>query len=222
MSKAVIFDWDGTLGDTRNAIVESFQQVLKKTGCNVKNSTIEKWVGIGTKNTFEKILQECNIKINNSTIDKLSVEKINIQLKLTNLVSIFKGTIELLDELKGKLKIGLATMSSRKVVDKLLFEKKIKEYFDVVFSADDIHNPKPNPEIFLLTASSLKIKPQDCIVIEDSIFGVRAAKAANMKCIAVSSGAYNKEDLQKEQPDMVVNSLNEKASILNFIFSNKH
>lgn len=222
MSKAVIFDWDGTLGDTRKAIVESFQKVLIKTGCNVKNKTIEKWVGIGTKNTIEKILQECNIKINNSTIDNLTVEKINIQLKLTNLVSIFEGAIELLDELQGKLKIGLATMSGRKVVNKLLFEKKINEYFDVVFSANDIQNPKPNPEIFLLTASSLKIKPQDCTVIEDSVFGVRAAKSANMKCIAVSSGAYNKEDLQKEQPDMVVNSLKEKESILKFIFGNKH
>lgn len=222
MSKAVIFDWDGTLGDTRKAIVESFQKVLIKTGCNVKNRTIEKWVGIGTKNTIEKILQECNIKINNSTIDNLTVEKINIQLKLTNLVSIFEGAKELLDELQGKLKIGLATMSGRKVVNKLLFEKKINEYFDVVFSANDIQNPKPNPEIFLLTASSLKIKPQDCTVIEDSVFGVRAAKSANMKCIAVSSGAYNKEDLQKEQPDMVVNSLKEKENILKFIFGNKH
>ncbi|MBT8171940.1 HAD family phosphatase [Candidatus Bathyarchaeota archaeon] len=221
MIKAIIFDWDGTLGDTKEAVIESFQKTLRKIGCNVTNKTIEKWVGIGTKNTFEKVFQECNLSFNELLIENLTIEKINIQLELTNRVNLFDGAIELLDELQGKIKIALATMSSRKVVDKLLFEKRINEYFDVVFSADEIQNAKPDPEIFLVTAKSLGVEPQNCIVVEDSVFGVRAAKGANMKCIGVASGAYNVKDLQKENPDIVVNSLNEKEKILDFIINNK-
>lgn len=221
MSKAVIFDWDGTLANTKKAVLKSFQQVLMKSGCNINDRTIEKWVGIGTKNTFKNILQDCNINFNDAALDNLTKEKIDIQLKLINLVTIFEGAIELLDELKGKTKIALATMSSRKVVNRLLIEKRIREYFDVVYSADDVNNPKPNPEIFLLTAKTLEVDPKDCIVIEDSIFGIKAAKQAKMKCIAVSSGAYNKNDLQKEQPDMIINSLIEKERILDFILGKK-
>jgi beta-phosphoglucomutase len=218
MSKAIIFDWDGTLANTKKAVIKSFQHVLMKSGCKINDRNIEKWVGVGTKNTLKNILQECNIKFNDAILDNLTEEKINIQLKLIKFVTIFEGAIELLDELKGKIQIALATMSSRKVVNRLLTEKGIREYFDAVFSADDVNYPKPNPEIFLLTAKTLKVDPKDCIVVEDSIFGIKAAKEAKMKCIAVSSGAYNKNDLKKEQPDMVVNSLIEKEKILDFIF----
>ena len=222
MSKAVIFDWDGTLADTKKPVVQSFQKVLEKAGCVVSDETIERWVGIGTKKTLEKVLEECNVRFDQVMLEKLVNEKIKIQLGLTNMVTLFEGVIELLESLYGKIKIALATMSPRKVVDTLLSEKKIDSFFDVVFSADDITNPKPNPEIFLVSAKSLGVNPEDCIVVEDSVFGVRAAKKAKMKCIAVSSGAYNRKELQIEQPDIVVASLVEKEGILEFIFENKN
>lgn len=221
MSKAVIFDWDGTLADTKKPVVQSFQKVLAKVGCVVGNVTIERWVGIGTKKTFEKVLEECNMRFDQVMLAKLVSEKIKIQLGLTNEVTLFDGAIELLENLYGKTKIGLATMSPRKVVETLLLEKKIRSFFDMVFSADDIINPKPNPEVFLVSAKSLGVKPEECIVVEDSVFGVRAAKIAKMKCVAVSSGAYNRKELEKEEPDIIVGSLVEKEKILEFIFSDK-
>ncbi|MDH5691180.1 MAG: HAD family hydrolase, partial [Candidatus Bathyarchaeota archaeon] len=141
-----------------------------------------------------------------------------IQARLTNIVSLFGGAIELLEELQGRIKIALATMSSRKVVDKLLSEKRIGGYFDVVVSADEIFSPKPDPEVFFVSAAKLGVKPEDCVVVEDSVFGVRAAKAAKMKCIAVSSGAYSREELLEENPDLMINSLVEKEKILHFVF----
>ncbi|MGD2066968.1 MAG: HAD-IA family hydrolase, partial [Candidatus Bathyarchaeota archaeon] len=90
-------------------------------------------------------------------------------------------------------------------------------YFEVVVSADDVANPKPDPEVFLLTAKKLGVDPEDCVVVEDSVFGVRATRAANMKCIAVPSGVYSIEELEKEQPDLIINSLLEKKKILDFI-----
>jgi len=112
----------------------------------------------------------------------------------------------------------LATMSSRKVVGKLLPEKKIEGYFDVVVTADEIVKPKPDPEVFLISAAKLGVKPEVCVVVEDSVFGVRAAKVAKMKCIAVPSGAYSREELQEENPDLMINSLVEKERMLHFIF----
>jgi HAD superfamily hydrolase (TIGR01509 family) len=218
MVKAVIFDWDGTLADTKKAVVRSFQKVLVKAACMVSDEFIERRVGIGTKKTLKEVLEECNIRFDDVMLEELAAKKIRIQASLSNIVSLFEGATELLEKLQGRIKIALATMSSRKVVDKLLSEKRIRGYFDVVVTADEIVNPKPNPEVFLVSAARLGVKPRDCVVVEDSIFGVRAAKAAEMKCIAVPSGAYSREELEEENPDLMINSLVEKEKVLHFIF----
>jgi len=218
MVKAVIFDWDGTLADTKEAVVRSFQKVLVEAGCLVSDEFIERRVGVGTKKTLEEVLEECDVRFGDEMLENLAGEKIRIQANLTEIVSLFDGAIELLENLQGRIKIALATMSSRKVVAKLLSEKRIGGYFDVVVSADEIFKPKPDPEVFLVSATKLGVKPEDCVVVEDSVFGVRAAKAAEMKCIAVSSGAYSGEELQEENPDLMINSLVEKERILHFIF----
>jgi len=218
MVKAVIFDWDGTLADTKEAVVRSFQKVLVEAGCVVSDEFIERRVGVGTKKTLEEVLEECDVRFDDEMLENLAGEKIRIQANLTEIVSLFDGAIELLENLQGRIKIALATMSSRKVVAKLLSEKRIGGYFDVVISADEIFKPKPDPEVFLVSATKLGVKPEDCVVVEDSVFGVRAAKAAEMKCIAVSSGAYSGEELQEENPDLMINSLVEKERILHFIF----
>jgi HAD superfamily hydrolase (TIGR01509 family) len=217
MVKAVIFDWDGTLADTRGAVVQSFQRVLGEVGCVVTDKFIERRMGIGTKRTIEEALEECNVRFDDDLLEGLVREKIRIQTSLHKIVSLFEGAIELLEELQGRTKIALATMSGRKVVDKLLPEKRIEGHFDVVVTADEISKPKPDPEIFLVSAAKLGVEPEDCMVIEDSVFGVRAAKAAGMKCIAVPSGAYTKEELQEENPDLMIDALTEKEKILRFI-----
>lgn len=218
MIKAVIFDWDGSLADTKKVVVQSFQKVLGEAGCRVSDEFIERRMGIGTKKTIIEAFRECHMRLDVSTLEKLAKEKIRIQARLTYIVRLFDGVAELLEALHGRIKIALATMSSRKVVDKLLPEKRIEGYFDVVVTADEIVKPKPDPEVFLVSAAKLGVKPEDCVVVEDSVFGVRAAKAAGMKCIAVSSGAYSREELGKEKPDIIVNALIEKETILYFIF----
>jgi HAD superfamily hydrolase (TIGR01509 family) len=217
MAKAVIFDWDGTIADTKKAVIQSFQKVLTEAGCKVTDEFILRLMGIGTKKTIIKAFKECNKRLNVSKLEKLAEEKVNIQSELTDIVRFIDGAIELLEALFGKTKIALATMSSRRVVEKILSEKKIKKYFDVVVTADEVNKPKPNPEIFLLSATKLGVDQKDCVVIEDSIFGVRAAKKAKMKCVAVPSGVYNKEELEQEHPDFVVKSLVEKKVVLDFI-----
>ena len=221
MAKAVIFDWDGTLADTRKAVVQSFQTVLTEASCRVSDEFIARRMGIGTKKTIIEAFRECQMRLDVSTLEKLADEKVRIQTGLADIVSLFDGATELLESLQDKTKIALATMSSRKVVDKLLPAKRIAKYFVVVVSADEVANPKPEPEVFLMAAKKLGVAPEDCVVVEDSVFGVRAAKAANMKCIAVPSGAYSKEELEQEQPNLMIDSLLEKEKILTFVFGSK-
>jgi len=217
MYDAVIFDWDGTLADTKHVIVNSFRRVLKDIGCNTSDDFIERRIGVGPRNILKDALKAANIPFDEEMIDKLEEEKLKIHMELIDEINLFEGATELLNSVKNKVKTALATMGNKRVIDKLLAEKGVRKYFNVVLTFEEVKKPKPNPEIFLKCAMRLKCQPKKCLVLEDSIFGVIAAKKANMKCIAVPSGAYSKEELKKEEPDLIVNSINEKQKILDFI-----
>jgi len=215
--KAVIFDWDGTVADTKKTVMESFRRVLSEASCTISDEFIERRIGVGTRKIMEDALRECGIDFDEEALEKLVERKIEYQAEMTGAVDLFEGAVELLDALHGRVKIALATMGPRKVVDKLLSEKSIRRYFDVVVTADEASRPKPNPEIFLQAARRMKVRSEECLVVEDSIFGVKAAKAAGMGCIAVPSGAYTGEELRKEEPDLLIDSLKEKKRIMELI-----
>lgn len=85
------------------------------------------------------------------------------------------------------LKIGLATMSYWTRARQILEILELKGTFDFIASRDDVAKPKPNPEIYLLVANELGVLPNECLVIEDSAVGIRAALSARMYCIAVTT-----------------------------------
>jgi beta-phosphoglucomutase-like phosphatase (HAD superfamily) len=114
----------------------------------------------------------------------------------------------LLNLLRGHVKNGLATMNDGSVIDKVLREQRVRQYFDVVSTFDNVKKPKPNPEIFLKCTKKFKSQPKRGLVVEDSIFGVNVAKRVKMKFIALLSGTYSKKELEKEHPDLIVESIN--------------
>jgi HAD superfamily hydrolase (TIGR01509 family) len=219
MFEAVVFDWDGTLADTLPVVTLIFQKVLRGIGCDVSDEFLAKRIGIGARNMLKEVLQHTGISFDDVMIDALLEKKTKIQAELLGRIELFDGAIELLDSLRFKLKMALATMSNRTVIDKLLRMKRLEGYFDFVITADDVSKPKPDPEVFLECTLKLGCQPETCVVIEDSVFGVVAAKSAGMRCIAVPSGAYSKAELGKEKPDLIVESLKEYQRILDFIFS---
>ncbi|MCJ7559631.1 HAD family phosphatase [Candidatus Bathyarchaeota archaeon] len=218
MFEAVIFDWDGTLADTRRVIVASFQKALSEVHCNISDEFIERRIGIGSAETFREILRSAKIRFDETLITRLVENKIQTEIEMSNKVKLFDGSLALLESLHGKVKLGLASMNNRNVIDHMLKAMNIQRYFDAVLTTEDISNSKPNPEIFLKCALKLRSSPDKCVVVEDSIFGVKASKAARMGCVAVLTGVYSREELKKENPDLILNSLTEKGEVLNFIF----
>ena len=213
MFEAVIFDWDGTLADTRQAIVIAFQKALSEINCKVSDRYIERRIGIGAAETFRDLLRSAKMQFDEKLIQHLIERKSQLEIELTNQVKLFPGAKELLEALHGKVKMGLASMNNRSVIIHLLKANDLEKYFDVVLTAESISHSKPDPEIFLKTAFKLKASPEKCVVIEDSIFGVKAAKLANMGCVAVVTGVYSRLELEKEKPDLIVKTLKDKQII---------
>jgi HAD superfamily hydrolase (TIGR01509 family) len=219
---AVIYDWDGTLADTKDAVVASFQKVFYQNHIIVSRQFIEKRIGIGSRNLIIDALKASGRALDGNLIALLEREKISAEVELTSAVKLFDGALEILDSFCQKAKTALATMNNKAVVYKLLDEMRIKQYFDVVLTAEDIAHAKPDPEIFLKAANALKCSPNECVVLEDSVFGVKASKAARMSCIAVSSGSYSAPELRNEGADLVIESLKEKDRILTFVLDTHH
>ena len=94
---------------------------------------------------------------------------------------------------------GLATMSQRKEALHVLRALDIEQLLDVVVSREDVQRPKPDPEIYLLAASKLDVPPAECLVLEDSVMGVRSGVAAGMSVIAVAT-PFTECSLQRELP----------------------
>ena len=213
MFEAVIFDWDGTLGDTRQVIVIAFQQTLREINCRVSDEYIERRIGIGAAETFRDLLRSAKMQFDEELIKRLVERKSELEIELTDQVKLFPGARELLETLQGKVKMALASMNNRSVIMHLLKSKGIEKYFNVILTAESISHSKPDPEIFLKAALNLKVSPGKCVVIEDSIFGVKAAKSAKMSCVAVATGVYSQPELEAEKPDLIVETLKDKQIV---------
>jgi HAD superfamily hydrolase (TIGR01509 family) len=207
MFEAVIFDWDGTLADTRKVIVVSFQKALKEINLEVPTQYIERRIGIGASETFREILQAANRRVDEKIVKQLVERKSKVQIELATEVALFEGARELLEVLRGRVKVGLASMNNRSVIMHLLQINGITDYFDAILTVEAVSHSKPDPEIFLKTSSQLESSPQRSVVLEDSLFGVQAAKAAEMGCITVTTGVYSRQELAVEKPDLIVESL---------------
>ncbi|MBI4301384.1 MAG: HAD-IA family hydrolase, partial [Chloroflexi bacterium] len=100
--------------------------------------------------------------------------------------------------------LALAT-SSTSSVDLVIDGLGLRNIFDVIVSGHDVVRPKPDPEIFVLTAQKLGVSPAECLVLEDSAAGVEAAQKAGMRCIAIPSEATKGQDFS--QADLIIESL---------------
>ena len=180
---------------------------------------IKSLMGKRAREIFFQVLKNSDISFDEETLNDLVEKRVKAELELSSCVELKDGAMDLLAFLKWKVKLALASMNNKHVIDTMLNGCGLTRFFDVVLSADEVTEPKPNPEIFLKCASKLNLKSDVIVVVEDTTFGVRAAKAANMKCIAISSGFSDRKALEKERPDLIIDSVKEKEKVLRFVFS---
>jgi beta-phosphoglucomutase len=207
MIKAVIFDMDGVLADSHGIFNRLFTEIVRKElNLNISEEEFSRYPGIRFEQRIEKIAKLKGYKVSDQEIEKV-IAKGRYIYYTDNLsfVKIYEGVKELLDILESNgLKIALGTNGSKRTVLKLIKNLDIEKYFSVIVTFDDVSAGKPFPDIFLRDAKEMDLSPKECVVVEDSIEGIDAAKAAGMKVIAVMT-TQKKEELKNA--DLIVDSI---------------
>ncbi|HOJ62848.1 MAG TPA: HAD family phosphatase [Spirochaetota bacterium] len=184
--EGVIFDLDGTLIDSENNYYLADKKLLEMYGIDFTEKMKAQYIGTGNLDMMKKIKEIYNIP---DSVEFLHKKKNELYLELARRNTVvFPEMKKLLEILREKdYKIALASGSSKEVIDEIMVLTGLNIFFDAIVAGDEVVNSKPAPDIFILAAKRLNIEPERLLVIEDSKYGVEAAKNAGMLCIAIPS-----------------------------------
>ncbi|MHA1105102.1 MAG: HAD family hydrolase [Promethearchaeota archaeon] len=183
---AVIFDMDGVLADTGPIHYESWVKMANEIGKTFKKSFFEATFG---QQSVPITRQLVGRKVDQNLVEKWAQLKEKYYREMVkDKIEPLPGVIELIEDLKSiNFKLAVGSSGPPENVELLLTSLKIELFFDTIITAAEVQNGKPSPDVFLIAAQKINVKPQNCLVIEDAPVGIEAAKRANMKCIALST-----------------------------------
>ena len=185
-SEAVIFDMDGVIVDSEPLHEQAFREVLDEIGYGRTHGLdFTAYYGMADRTVWKDFLAKHQPV---QTLDELAEWK---QRRFFELLKedepVFEPLPELLEKLSPRYRLGLASGSAHRVIREVLALKNLRRFFPVAVSAEDVVQGKPAPDIFLRTAELMKVLPERCWVIEDSVAGVEGALAAGMRVIGITN-----------------------------------
>ncbi|EAV9494448.1 HAD family hydrolase [Campylobacter jejuni] len=193
MNKTILFDLDGTLIDSTDAILNSFQGAFKALGLTSKNNEeIKNLIGYSLEQMFRMLYPD---KVNLSKEFVLAYREIYAQIYLeqTTLLPKAKEALELGSEIAD---LGIVTTKGGKFTPILLDYLRVKKFFKTLITLEDVTNPKPSSEPIILALKGLNKTQENAYMIGDTILDIQAAISANITPLALTCGYGNENELK--------------------------
>ena len=214
MLRAVIFDFNGIIVNDEPIHFKLFQRVLGEEGIILtEDAYYARYLGFDDRGAFMAGYRDNDRSLTDQKLSELIDRKaLYYQDAIRNHIVIFPGVKTLVNELAPSVPLAVASGALRHEIATILTTAGLLNYFQAIVSAEDVTQGKPEPEIFwkvlakLNAGASPQIEPANCVVIEDSKEGIRGARAAGMKCLAVTN-SHPAELL--DEANAVVKSLEE-------------
>ncbi len=215
MLKAVIFDFDGVITDSEILHLRAFNQSLAQYGIEItKKDYYTTYLGFNDIDCYKLLIEKGLLKMDEQQINTLMIQKKKIFEQLAKAEGkMIEGVRDFLKMLEqNNMPMAICSGSLLTEVEMVLEDARLRHLFEVIVSGEQVKKGKPDPEGFLLSLQRLNenrenpITANQCVVIEDSHWGLEAAKAAGMHTIAVTN-SYDAEQLG--MAEKIVNQLNE-------------
>jgi beta-phosphoglucomutase len=220
MIKGYIFDLDGVIVDTAKYHYNAWRKLANTLGFDITEEQNENLKGVSRIESLEYILSLGNLHFSDEEKSKMTKLKNTWyvdSISHMDTSELLPGSAELIKEIKAMgLKVSLGSAS--KNAERILKATGLIDYFDAVIDGTRTTESKPHPQVFLMGAEALQLSPQECIVFEDSINGIKAANNGGF----ISVGVGDKEILK--DADLVIPSLDKVtvAALNHVIFQTKN
>ncbi|BDB55217.1 ABC transporter ATP-binding protein [Flavobacterium ammoniigenes] len=211
MIQTVIFDMDGVIVDTEPVHRYAYYKQFEELDIVVTEAMYTSFTGFSTRNTFQTLKEQFQLE---HEVEDLIQRKRNIfndAFDTKEDLELLDGVRTLIEDLhQNGIQLILASSASKVTIDRVFTRFGLHDFFTHIVSGEDFPKSKPHPAIFE-HAASLSIAPKEnCIVIEDSTNGVRAAKAAGIYCVGYVS--EHSKDQHLDEADLVINHFKELSA----------
>lgn len=191
--QAIVFDLDGVLISSERPTFILLQEIVKKYGYALDDSLYQKRVGRKIKAFVSEVFKDVPVDIREKIIQEFyAVYTTNLEKYIAEI----PATVNFIRNYNGTRKLGIASMTGRDNLIKILDKLGIRSKFSVIISSDDVQKPKPDPEIYLKAAELLGCQPFDCIAVEDSPVGAESGVGAGFQTYVFLNGINKKEDFK--------------------------
>lgn len=202
MLRAIIFDLDGVVADSHSIHKRAWGELLASVGRTVSPQELE-CVVEGRKR--DEIMRHFLGELSPEQVREYGIRKDNLFTKYSADLEPVRGVREFIHAVSANgIAIALASSAGRKRVESNLRQLGLASYFQVVVTGDDVLNGKPDPSLFLMAARELNVPAHETLVCEDAVNGVRAAKAAGMKCLGIASSGERELVLKAAGADKIL------------------
>ena len=186
-STAFIFDLDGVIVDTAKYHYLAWKELANSLGFEFTEAQNELFKGVSRKRCLEILLDIGKVEASQEQFDKWMVEKNEDYLAYiedmdaSEILPDVQRVLDYLTTNKVPLSLGSASKNAKPILEKV----NLINYFKVIVDGTDVAKAKPDPEVFLIAANKMEVKPEDCIVFEDAVAGIEAANISGMTSIGI-------------------------------------
>ncbi|MFT5886664.1 MAG: beta-phosphoglucomutase [Arcticibacterium sp.] len=189
MIKGILFDLDGVIVDTAVFHYSAWRRMANELGFDIDEAFNETLKGISRMDSIDRILKHGNVSLPEAEILALATKKNEWYVEMVDKMTknhILPGIEDLIQQIKD-MGLGMALGSASKNAPRILERIGLIHHFDALVDGNSVTRSKPDPEVFIKGAESLKLKKEECLVVEDAFAGIEAAHAAGMKAIGIGA-----------------------------------
>ena len=209
MPAAVIFDLDGVLMDSEQRWNGAKEALVRETGGHWREEAPSVMMGMSSSEWAAYLRDDLGVPLDAEEISRDVVRRMEDGYRAS--LPLLPGADDAVRALAAHWPLGLASSSNREIIDRVLAAGGIAGCFRATASSEEVAAGKPAPDVYLEVARRLGVDPPECAAVEDSHNGIRSAKAAGMRCIAIPNAHFPPGDAV-EEADATVRSLDELTS----------